>query len=180
MAKKVIKNAGEEIRAYELGKGNEMEKKLIDEGKIWRRPDGVYVFYKENISGNGDNAHVGDFFKVDGNGFPYLMERIWFDAHHRHIEEERYEEIPTPLDAWEYGDVFDEFIEYLIFEKGLILDSRTPDKCFRAKFGRRWKNASKDAVVVFKSITRNNDGNIIALEFDFVERGDFEKNYSYC
>ena len=182
MAKKmVIKKSGKKVFAYELGAGSVMEKRFISEGKIKVRADGTYeLFSQECNSGSGEIAHPGDFFKVDGSGFPYPNERIWFDANHRHIEGECYEQLPKPLEAWEYGDEIDERIEFLVMKKGLILNPKAPKEYFGAKLWKSWLTAAKDAVLVFYSITRDESGNIIDADFNFVARAEFEASYRYC
>lgn len=53
-----------EVRAWELGKGSDMEKEMLRCGKIVARPDGTYeLFSQEATQGKGQVAKAGDFFR---------------------------------------------------------------------------------------------------------------------
>lgn len=92
---KVIGNHGPIMEAYELGKRTPAEMILILEGKLAYVGDGVYeVFSKDVYPGPGKKAKIGDFVKIDEDGFPYTNEREWFLNNHRHVGGSIYEQIP--------------------------------------------------------------------------------------
>lgn len=180
MAKYVCKNSGKELQAWELGASSEMERKLIEEGRIVRCGSDYELFSQEAKSGSGEKAKAGDYFKVDGSGFPYPNEREWFLGNHRHIEGDTWEQIPKPLMAWESTDGITSEVDFLVANKGLVLNSENPEKFFGAELWGAWLTAAKDAVLIFYSVSYDEDGKVVDADFNFVARTEFEAAYHYC
>lgn len=90
---KVIKNIGKEVRAYQLGAGSTVEQSLIAEGKI-RVRNGNYELFSQESREKGEMAVTGDYFKVDNAGYPYPNKADWFELNHRHIDGDRFEQLP--------------------------------------------------------------------------------------
>ena len=87
----------ERVRAWELGAGSFMEQEMILRGKIVAYPGGVYeLFTREAPEGRGEMAKAGDFFKVDGEGFPCPNEREFFLLNHRPLEGDWYTQVNQP------------------------------------------------------------------------------------
>jgi len=178
---KVIKNNGKQVQAWELGKNTDMELQLREEGKIVYTDNGEYeLFSQEAKSGSGEKANAGDFFKVDKAGYPYPNKRDWFLANHRHIDADSYEQLPKPMDAWEATEPITPEIDFLINHKGLKLSPSTPEQYFGAELWGAWLTAASDAVLVFYSVTRDENGVILDADFNFVARNEFEATYHYC
>ena len=67
--KKVRKKEEKIIYAYRLGSDSEMERMMVQEGKIRKTADGSYeLFSSEAHNDRGEQAKSGDYFKVDGLG----------------------------------------------------------------------------------------------------------------
>ncbi len=179
MAKYVKKNTGKNVNAWELGKGSEMEQELIKAGKIVKNDDGYELFSQESKSGSGEKAKAGDFFKVDGKGYPYPNAREWFFKNHRHIDGDTYEQLPKKLMAWESTDGITPEVQFLVEKKGLVLDPTNPKAYFGAMLWGAWETASADAVLIFYSVSYAEDGTVIDADFNFVARSEFEATYHY-
>jgi len=178
---KVIKNNGKQVQAWELGKNTDMELKLLNEGKIVLIGNNEYeLFSQEAQSGSGEKATSGDFFKVDKAGYPYPNKREWFLANHRHVDTDSYEQLPKPMDAWETTEPVTPEVQFLIDHKGLKLSPSTPEQYFGAELWGAWLTAASDAVLVFYSVTRDENGVITDADFNFVARKEFEATYHYC
>ena len=178
---KVIKNRGPIMEAYELGKRTPAELVLILEGKLAYVGDGVYeVFSQEVHSGPGQKAKIGDFIKIDKAGFPYPNARDWFLDNHKHMGGSIYEQLPKELLAWEATEPLPPEVQFLIENKGLKLSPETPNEYFGAELWGTWLTAAADAVLIFYSVTRDEAGNIVDADFNFVARKEFEATYHYC
>lgn len=177
---KVIKNSGKQVQAWELSTGSEMERKLIEEGKIVPRGTSFELFSQESKNGSGEMAKAGDFFKVDKAGYPYPNDREWFIANHRQLDGDTYEQLPKALLAWEASEGITPEVQYLLDNKGLKLDAEHPEQFFGAELWGTWLTASKDAVLIFYSVTYGEDGKVSNADFNFVARKEFEAAYHYC
>jgi hypothetical protein len=125
------------------------------------------LFSQEAKSGSGEKANAGDFFKVDKAGYPYPNKWDWFLANHRHIDADSYEQLPKPMDAWETTEPVTPEIDFLINHKGLKLSPDTPEQYFGAELWGAWLTAASDAVLVFYSVTRDENGVITdTYEYD--------------
>lgn len=100
----VIKNKGKIINAYQLGSKHPVIENLISCGKILDLKNGQYEIYsQEAINGEkrGEIAQVGDWIKIDSKGFPYPNDKKFFEKNHRHLDGDRFEQIPKKLYAWD-------------------------------------------------------------------------------
>ncbi len=177
--RQAIKNKGAVMAAYELGAGSPMERELAAEGKIRMLPDGTYeLFSLEAVNGSGERARAGDFFKTDGR-YPYPISRDYFLANHTHLEGDLYRQTAKPLWAWTAEDALCPEIEYLLRRKGLTLCPERPEAYFTAPLWGTVESAARDAVLVFYEIRRNGDGEILDVNFNFVERSVFDATYSW-
>ena len=67
---------------------------------------------------------------------------------------------------------------FLIEKKGLIINETSTAQRYSVDLWGTKEVAAADAVIVFYSISRDNNGGIIDADFNFVERGEFNKIYS--
>jgi len=178
--RKAIKNKGKIVSAYELGAGSAMECKLIKEGKIVLHADGKYELYsKEAVNGSGQIAQKGDYFKLSADGFPYPNDRSYFIENHRHLEADTYEQKVFPQYAWSANDEMCPEIQFLIDNRGLVLDKTNPGKYFNAPLWGTDESAPIDAVLMFYDITYNTQNEICDATFNFVAIEDFTRDYSW-
>ena len=68
-------------------------------------------------------------------------------------------------------------IKFLIEQKQLTFHEEDPEKYFQAPLWGTNLSAKKDAVIVFYSIERDENGEIRDAEFNFVARDEFDKTY---
>jgi len=175
-----IKNLGKIVSAYCLGAESETELCLIQEGKIKRIDEDTYeLFSLEAVNGSGEIAHRGDYFKLSSDGYPYPNTREFFEANHRHIEGDRYEQPPKPISAWTADDEMCPEIRFLTETKGLVIDPADEQKYFTAPLWGSLLSAAKDAVVLFYSITRDADGTITDADFNFISKNEFDQTYTW-
>lgn len=166
------------VRAWELGAGSDMEKKMISLGKIIARPGGIYeLFSQEAAEGKGQVARAGDFFKVDDSGYPYPNRREYFLANHRPVEGDLYEQIARPLPVWRSGDPETEEIRYLLDNRILSIHPGEPQRFFTARIWETDESAPFDAVIVFFGIERDSEGRITGVNFNFVRHDYFMRYY---
>lgn len=177
--KKAIKKSGKIVKAYRLGEDHAVLKDLMESGKIKRVTDETYeVFSQEAVNGKGEIAHTGDYIKVDSTGCPYPLMEEYFRENHRPIQGDEYEQIPQPVYIWTAEDGECEEIQYLRECKGLVTDEACPEKYFSAPLWGSLLSAAKDAVIVFYGIYKDRRGQIVDIDFNFVARTEFEKNYT--
>lgn len=183
MAKYIIKNIGEMVKVCRLGWSSEMEQKLIEEGKI-RLCNGrvsIYeIFSQNNKAGHGEIARAGDFIKIDEDGYPYPNRLEVFLENHRHINGDTWEQLPKPLIAWESYDEVTPEVQFLIDNKRLMFDAGKNEKFFVAHIKGTWVTAAVNAILIFYSVSYNEDGSIADAEFDFIAPEEFKENYHYC
>ncbi len=179
-----VKNKGKIVKAYELGAGTEMEKRLIAEGVIQLAEDGSYrLFSKEAVNGTGQKAKAGDFLTVDVEGekiFAYPNERGWFFENHRHLGGDEYEQVCKPLPIWTKDDPLCKEICFLLGSKQLRIDERNNEKYYNAELWGSLLSAPDDAVIVFYNVERDKDGQIRDISFNFVDKEIFERDYTVC
>lgn len=75
----VIKNKRNIQKAYRLGSKHPVIEHMIKEAK------------------HGEAATIGDYIKIDGTGYPYPNEKSYFEANHRLIKGDEYEQKPVVL-----------------------------------------------------------------------------------
>ena len=180
----IIKKSGKRVAAYRLGGAHPMLDRLMAEGRLRQQSDGSFeVMSQEAVggaSGKGEIAHAGDYIKIDGMGYPYPNDAQYFRENHRHIEEDEYEQIPRPMQAWTASEPMCEEIEFLLREKGLVIDLTDEKRYFTAPLWGTTESAAKDAVVVFYSVDRDERGAITDISFNFVCREEFDRTYEVC
>lgn len=176
----IIKSKQPIVQAWQLGQNSHMEQKMILEGKIRLLEPGRYgVFSQETLGECGELASAGDYFKVDSTGFPYPNAKNYFEANHIHLGGEDYHQLPKPLKAWLLGDPVTEEIEFLLRFKGLQITPERPEECFRAPLWGSILTAAADAVLVIYSLERNESGQILDADFNFVARPEFDLTYRF-
>lgn len=177
----VIKNKGKIVKAYQLGSGNPVIDALIADGKIEDLEDGCFAIRSlETVSGSfpGEIARVGDWIKIDGNGWPYPNDRAFFEANHRLIEGDTFEQIPRPLPAWDASCGMCPEILFLTGHKGLVIDEASDQQRYTATLWGTKESAAADAVIVFYSISYDEKGGITDADFNFVQREEFDRTYT--
>ncbi len=171
--KKVIR-----FQAWQLGKNTPMERKLIRQGRIRKREDGLYELFSLEATGRvGQIASAGDYFKVDPPGCPYPNRLDVFERSHRHIEADWYEQIAAPVQIWMAYDPECEEIDYLLASGQLRIHPDDPARYFSAKLWGTEETAARNAVIVLYEIERDDEGVIRSVDFNFVERGYFDRTY---
>lgn len=176
----IIKTKQPTIKAWQLGQNTSMEQKLIREGKIRCLAPGHYeIFSQEALGQTGQLACAGDYFKVDGAGFPYPNEKSYFEANHIHLEGEDYRQIPKPLNAWLLGDPMNEAVLFMQRYKGLQISPDEPDRCFQPPLWGSILTAAADAVLVIYHLDRDEAGHIVDVDFNFVARSEFDLTYHF-
>lgn len=174
----VIKSVPETVRAWPLGANTPMEQQMIAAGRIVPRAGGCYEIFSQEVRGaQGELVRAGDYFKVDGAGFPYPNSREFFDANHIRLREDEYRQIPQVLRAWLLGDPMAEEIEYLTRHRGLQIHPETPERCFRAPLWGSLLTAPADAVLVIYRTQRDEAGQILHVDYNFVARSEFDATY---
>ena len=176
--RKAVKKAGSEVCAYQLGKRSDMELQLMAEGKIREAEDGSYeLFSQEAVNGQGELARAGDYFKVDGQGYPYPNTREFFEERHKKIGENRYVQIPFPVDVWAKGEPEDEVIRYLLDNRLITINRSDRERYFNACLWGASLSAAIDAAVVIYDVERDAGGEIKSVDFNFVAREEFDRTY---
>ncbi|MCR4558253.1 MAG: hypothetical protein K5779_10580 [Saccharofermentans sp.] len=165
-------------QAWELGSCSDMENEMIQRGKIAVLSDGSYeVFSMEASEGKGEVASAGDFFTVDGKGFPSPSKRKWFFENHKHLEGDWYLQTAKPLMIWCKNDPQTEEISFIIDTGKLRINPEDPGHYFSAELWGATETAPSDAVIVFYSVGRDEEGKITDVDFNFVDRVYFRNNY---
>lgn len=175
-----VKLQGKRVRAWELGAGSSAETEMIRAGKIRRNGESYELFSREAVNGQGQKARKGDYFKLDGDGYPYPNAREWFHANHRPIQGDEYEQMPKPLAIWGVEDGDSELIHWLTDGGRLSIREDDEAKYFNARLWGADLSAGKDATVVFYSVDRDENGGISDISFNFVAREEFERTYTVC
>ncbi len=176
---KVMKNQGNIVRACRLGEPGGLIEQLMREGRIVERESGIFeVFSREAADSRGEIAYMGDYIKVDSAGMPYPNKKDFFEKNHRYLGEDKYEQSPALLDAWADGEDMCEEVEFLIAEKGLAINKSDENKYYTAPLWGTILSAAKDAVIIFYRVERDEKGVIQDIDFNFVQREEFDKTYS--
>lgn len=176
----VRKKAGTHIKAFRLGESHPVLDRLFLEGKVIRHENGKYeIFSQEAISGKGQMAAEGDYVKIDSAGYPYPNEKEYFEKNHRVLQglDHEYEQICPPLLAWLATEHVNPEVLFLIKHKNLVLNPDKPEAFFTAPLWGTVETADSNAVLVFYSISRSAEGDVVDADFNFVCREEFEKTY---
>ena len=177
----VIKNKGNMVKAYQLGSDNAVIKELMQNGKICYLGENRYEIYsQEAVHGvvGGEKAMAGDWIKLDSIGNPYPNDKEYFEANHRHIEGNTFEQFPKPLSAWDAKLEMCPEVTFLIEKKGLIINLASSDRRYTVQLWGTTEVAAEDAMIVFYNISYDNAGNVAECDWNFVERGEFDSTYS--
>lgn len=174
--KLVRKKEGKSVRAYCLGEGSGVLLELMAEGKIRRREDGKWLIFSQEANA-GEVAEDCDYIKIDNAGWPYPNRREYFLENHRHIGGDEYEQLPVPLKAWDRNEPMCPEIEYLLSNKGLVIDEGSEDRYYSAPLWGDILTARNDCMIVFYSVTIDEDGAVRDADFNFVARDEFDKTY---
>ena len=170
----VKKKTGNQVEAYRLGDHSDKEQEMIKRGLIRLREDGTYeIFSQEAVNGIGECARAGDYFKIDNAGFPYPNSRDFFENDHRKIGKNLYEQIPKELLAWSREEGETEEIRFLKEHKGLNLTGHHME----APLWGTILSAGFDALIIYYSIQRDEEGKIVDIDFNFLDRIEFERTY---
>lgn len=177
--RRVKKKEGKRIRAWQLGAGSKMERELLQTGKIRRTENGRYeLFSQEASNGMGEIAQIGDYFKIDADGFPYPNRREWFEEQHLWAEGDWYEQKPQILPAWRAGDPISEEVQFLLETGRMKLREDEPKRYFEASLWGARLTADRDAVLVFYSVERGENGKVCDADFCFVSGEEFARTYT--
>lgn len=180
--KKAIKNKGKVVKAYPLGANHPMEAALIAEGAIKHHDNGSYeLFSQEAVNGIGQTAWPGDYFKVDtvdGKHYPYPNDKEWFNENHTHLSGDEYEQKNKPLQIWQVGDEMTEEVRWLVDNGKLTLKPEDPAHYFNAFLWGADLSAASDATLLFYGVTRDANGTITGIDFNFVAKHEFDANYT--
>lgn len=177
----VIKNKGNLVKAYQLGSNNAAIKELMKNGKICYLGEDRYEIYsKEAVNGavGGEKAMAGDWIKLDSIGNPYPNDKEYFEANHRHIEGDTFEQLPKPLTAWDAKLKMCPEVTFLVEKKGLVIDQASLDRRYTAQLWGTTEVAAEDAMIVFYSISYDDAGKVTDCDWNFVEKSEFDRSYS--
>lgn len=177
----VIKDCNEPVTAFKVGDGISDAVELQKKGLIRCMSDGRYeVFSQEAVNGSGQICNTGDYIKIDSSGAPYPVKKEVFESKHEKRGSEWYQK-PELLGAWHLGvSPIEECAEmkFLIDKGKIIINVHDEENYFTAeKWGTRL-SADKRAVIVFRKVTRNSKAQIDDVEFSFVAKSEFDKNYN--
>ena len=175
----VIKNVGKKVSAFQLGAGSEKETEMIAAGKIKIRNDGTYeLFSQEAVNGTGQVALPDDYAKIDNAGYPYPNSKAWFEENHEMINGEYFQK-PKPLQAWDISQPdTDDIYRFLVDNEKVRINPQDPKHYFNARLWDTDLSAESNAVIVIYKSTRDADGKIIDVDFNFVDRDEFKKTYN--
>lgn len=158
-----------------------MEKNLIKIGKIKLNDNGEYeVFSQESKDGKGEIAHTGDYIKIDSKGFPYPNSKEFFESKCINVGENLYQQISSPVEVWFADDPICEFVAFLLKVERLHIDEADNDRYFQAYLWGAPLSAARDSAVIAYSVTRNSEGEVIDVDFNFIVRDEFECLYEWC
>lgn len=179
---KIKKKHGKVVKAYRLGDMYTVLKQMIEDGKIIDLKNGSFeVFSQEAVkseSGHGQVANTGDWVRLDEAGYPYPCKNEWFQENMKHVDGDDYEQIPKELCGWTADMEMCQEVEFLVRKKGLKLDKDDFDKYYSAILWGNPEAADRNAVLVFYSISYDDNGTIIDAEYNFVERKEFDRTYN--
>lgn len=152
---------------------------MLREGRMVLREDGSYeLFSQEAVNGSGELAQKGDYFKVDGTGAPYPNRRERFLSTHRSVQGDVYVQQSCPVQVWMAGDPETEEVRWLMDAGRLVLHPEDPEHYFQAHLWGTHLSAARDAVLVLYHLSRDKQGRLRDVEFNFVAAPEFERDYS--
>ena len=164
--------------AFQLGTPCARAQKLMNAQLLLPLPEGLWEVRTREAALQGEIAKTGDYIKLDSIGMPYPVEKEWFEANHRHLRDEEYEQIPKPLRFWQEGDLLWEEVAFLLVFDKITLDPEHQDRYYNAVLWGAPLSAPRDAVIVVYGVDRDEQGHIRDVDFNFVDREVFERDYT--
>ena len=166
------------VRACRLGDGSDMEKRMLSEGRLRLRDDGDYeVFTMETQGERGEIAHRGDYVKTDAEGHLWPNRQAFFEENHTRLQGDWFSQTRPVYLAWTPEEPESDAVRFLR-EKGLLsLHPETPERFYSASLWDTVETAARSAVLVFYAVERDDTGRVIRVDFNFVEKGVFERTY---
>ena len=193
------------VKAWELGAGSLIERDLIAEGAIRPEDDELYrILSRERFLQEtrfaqetpvGTFAEKGDFITVNtvnGKQYPCLNQRKYFMETHQHIEGNEYDQRSEAVGVWFFGDPVSPELQYIskynilsAVLRHMIAGNRfwlltsdafigiSPVRAIELYFGDK-------ATIIFYNVKRNETGEIVDLDFMFIERDAFNRDYVFC
>lgn len=174
---KKVKKTNVWVKAFELGCENSLEQKYIDNGKIVKHNE-YYEVHSTETTGEGEIAQRGDYVKIDQADNPYPNKREIFLKHHKHIDENKYEQFPQILWSWQYGDTEDDVIDYLLCNGRLKINPESEDCFYQAQLWGTTLSAKKNDIILIYDVQRDRD-TIINVDFNLIDKQEFDKTYEY-
>lgn len=166
------------VTAYCLGKDNHKLEVYKENGQLKQLDENTYeIFSQEVHGGKGEVAYAGDFVKIDVEGRIYPNSAAYFLKNHIYLRDFEYEQIPVLLDAWTIKEEMCEEIEYLIREKGLVINHCNKDQCYKVSVNDTILSAGLDDMIVFYEIVRDEKGDIQDIDYHFVKKTIFDQTY---
>lgn len=168
-------------KAYRLGESNPELDAFFEAGLLKDCGDGYYEIVTLEVlaagSGKGEVAHAGDWLRVGVKGELFPNTDEYFRANMVEIGKDTYKQLPIRRKAWTADCEMCPEVEFLIKNKGLVLDWDNPDRFFSAPLWGTVEAAAKDAFLVFYELEYDNDGNVTEAYFNFVDNEAFEQTY---
>lgn len=170
------------VKAYSLADLlDPMVKKMIEEKKIVPLKDGTFEVFSQEViqagSKHGELASSIDHFRLDSSNQPYPIHKNYFDSHYLPVSENDYQIAGIPTLAWDVNELMSEEIEFLLQNKGLVINKSDPNKYFQAPLWGTMEAADIHAKVLFYSIDRSDDGEIRDVNFNFITEDEFMETY---
>lgn len=165
------------VKAFELGRGNPLEDKLIASGKLIKHDDYYEVFSIETAR-VGELAYAGDYVKIDSSNMPYPNTRDRFLSNHIHIGGDDFIQYPQEVLSWTYGDVEDVNIKYLLKTKKLMINPDLADSFYKANLRGTFLTAKKDDLILIYGVKKVGN-KIISVDFNLIDKDEFDKTYEY-
>ena len=183
--KKAVKKEKTILKAYCLGEENPVLESLIREGLIRRIDENTWRIFSQEAT-KGEISNNGDYIKLDSSGRPYPNSREFFLDRHKRLREDgdEYEQMPKVVSVWSltFGDEMCPELQFLIREKGLIIDEEDEKKYFQAPLWGDLLTTPRDSVIVFYDVKYSEPdvtgtSRILDADFNFVALDEFWKTY---
>ena len=113
-------------------------------------------------------------------GFPYPNNKEFFENKCIKVGENTYQQINSPVEVWFADDPICDFVAFLLKAERLHIDEANNDRYFQAYLWGAPLSAARDSAVIAYSVTRNIEGEVIDVDFNFVVRNEFERLYEWC
>ncbi len=174
----LVQKAARQVFAYRLGDGSDVERQLLEAGKLKRQPDGSFLVFSQETDGQGQMAQIGDYIKVDSAGYPYPNDREYFLNRHVLLEGDLYLQTSEPLRAWTAEEPLCPEIEFLLARRQLQIQPGEQAHYFSAFLWGAQLYAARNAVVIFDRVQLDAAGAVAQVDFHFIAWDEFEKTYT--